>query len=126
MHKLKLDNKKLYDINNNYKHLNNNEKNDYERNDLEIFLRIFEIHLKIENIILKMKNSNIIICFDIENKNRLNIVKSLIELINNFFGIIQLVTFDIDFLIEINKNRLIRKTIKILISYYSYIIIILK
>ena len=126
IHKLKLDNKKLYDINNYYKQLNNNEKNDYERNDLEIFLRIFEIHLKIENIILKMKNSNVTICFDIENKNRLNTVKTLIELINNFFSILKLVTFDIDFLVEINKNRLIRKTIKILITYYSYMIIILK
>jgi Dullard-like phosphatase family protein len=37
-----------------------------------------------------------------------------------------MVNFDIDFFIEINKNRLIRKTIKILISFYSLFLILLK
>ena len=123
IYKLKLDNNKLFEYNS-----NNNTKNDndYERNDLDIFLRILDIHLKIENIILKMNKSNIIICFDIENNNKLKMIKSIIDLINKFFCIIKLVSFDIDFLIEINKNRLVRKTIKILISYYSFLLIILK
>ena len=105
---------------------NNNEKKEYERNDLDIFLRIIDIHLRIENLVLKMKNNNLIKCIDIENNNKLNIIKSIISLINKFFNIIKLVSFDIDFLVEINKNRLVRKTIKILISYYSFLLIILK
>ncbi len=126
MYKLKLDHNKLFEYNIFYKHLNSYENNDYERNDLEIFLNLLDIHLKIENIIMKMKNNNIILCLDIENKNRLNTVNNLIELIDHFFSILKLVSFDIDFLIETNKNRLVRKTIKMLISYYSMIIVILK
>ena len=126
VYKLKLDNNKLYDYNYNNYYSNNNEKNDYERNDLDIFLRILDIHLRIESIILKMNKSNVIICFDIENNNKLKMIKSIIDLINKFFSIIKLVCFDIDFLIEINKNRLVRKTIKILISYYSFLLILLK
>ena len=123
VYKLKLDNNKLFEYNS-----NNNTKNDndYERNDLDIFLRTLDIHLKIESIILKMNKSNVIICFDIENNNKLKMIKSIIDLINKFFSIIKLVCFDIDFLIEINKNRLVRKTIKILISYYSFLLILLK
>ena len=124
MYKFKTNNK-FFDYNYNY-NSNNNEKNDYERNDLDIFLRILDIHLRMENIILKMKNSNLMICLDVGGNNKLNMIKSIINLINKFFKIIKLVSFDIDFLIEINKNRLVRKTIKILISYYSFLLIILK
>ena len=126
MNQLKMNNK-LYDYNHiKYNNINNNEKNDFERNDLEIFLKLLNTHLKIENIIMKMKNNNTILFLDIENKNKLKTIKDIMELIIKFFSILKLITFDIDFLVEINKNRLVRKTIKILISYYSFLLIILK
>jgi Dullard-like phosphatase family protein len=103
----------------------NNEELRNEKNDLDIFIRILNIHIKIEKVLIKNKENNII-CIDIEKNNKLIISKVLIELINNFFETLKNVNFDIDFFIEINKNRLIRKTIKILISFYSLFLILLK
>ena len=103
----------------------NNEELRNEKNDLDIFIRILNIHIKIEKVLIKNKENNII-CIDIEKNNKLIISKVLIELINNFFETLKKVNFDIDFFIEINKNRLIRKTIKILISFYSLFLILLK
>ena len=103
----------------------NNEELRNEKNDLDIFIRILNIHIKIEKVLIKNKENNII-CIDIEKNNKLIISKVLIELINDFFEILKMVNFDIDFFIEINKNRLIRKTIKILISFYSLFLILLK
>ena len=110
-----------------------NEKCDYElfneKNDLDIFLRILIIHLKIEKVIMKSKKSernNNLICKENEKNNGVIISDRIIILINDFFGTLKLVSFDIDFFVEINKNRLIRKIIKILISYYSYLLILLK
>ena len=112
MQKLKMDINKLYD----YNYINNcnsknNEKKEYERNDLDLFLLILDIHLKIENIFLKMKKNNLIIFFYIKNKNKLIMINAIIDLIIKFFNIVKLVYVDIDFLVEINKNRLVRKTI---------------
>ena len=103
----------------------NNEELRNEKNDLDIFIRILNIHIKIEKVLIKNKENNII-CIDIEKNNKLIISKVLIENINNFFETLKNVNFDIDFFIEINKNRLIRKTIKILISFYSLFLILLK
>jgi len=103
----------------------NNEELNNEKNDLDIFLRILNIHIKMEKVLLKNKDNNII-CIDIEKNNKLIVSKALIELINNFFETLKMVNFDIDFFVEINKNRLIRKTIKILISFYSLFLILLK
>ena len=103
----------------------NNVELSNEKNDLDIFLRILNIHIKIEKILIKNKENNII-CIDIEKNNKLIISKLLIELINNFFETLKMVNFDIDFFFEINKNRLIRKIIKILISFYSIFLILLK
>ena len=103
----------------------NNEELRNEKNDLDIFIRILNIHIKIEKVLIKNKENNII-CIDIEKNNKLIISKVLIELVNNFFETLKNVNFDIDFFIEINKNRLIRKTIKILISFYSLFLILLK
>ena len=102
-----------------------NEELSNEKNDLDIFLRILDIHIKMEKVLIKNKENNII-CIDIEKSNKLIFSKVLIELINNFFETLKMVNFDIDFFIEINKNRLIRKTIKILISFYSLFFILLK
>ena len=43
-----------------------------------------------------MNNNNLIICFDIENNNKLNKI-NLINWINKFFYIINMVSFDIKF-----------------------------
>jgi len=122
-------NSKLYDGNNS----NKNDKCDYElvneKNDLDIFLRILIIHLKIEKAIMKSKKNerNInLVRKENEKNNGMVISDRIVILINNFFGTLKLVSFDIDFFVEINKNRLIRKIIKILISYYSYLLILLK
>jgi len=122
-------NSKFYDGNNS----NKNEIGDYElfneKNDLDIFLRILIIHLKIEKAIMKSKKNernNNLIYKENEKNNGLIISDRIIILINDFFGTLKLVSFDIDFFVEINKNRLIRKIIKILISYYSYLLILLK
>ena len=109
--------------------LNNKKKKSiefkYEKNDLDIFIRILNIHLKIENAFIK-NNVNGVICIDIENNNKITMVNKLIELINNFFEILKTIFFDIDFFVDINKNRLVRKTIKILINYYSLLLILLR
>ena len=122
-------NSKFYDGNNS----NKNEKCDYElfneKNDLDIFLRILIIHLKIEKVIMKRKKNernNNLICKENEKNNGVKISDRITILINDFFGALKLVSFDIDFFVEINKNRLIRKILKILISYYSYLLILLK
>lgn len=120
---------KFYDGNNS----NKKEKGDYElyteKNDLDIFLRLLIIHLKIEKIIMRKKTSernNNLISKENEKNNGMTISDRIIILINDFFETLKLVTFDIDFFAEINKNRLIRKILKILISYYSYLLILLK
>ena len=91
-------NSKLFDGNNS----NKNDKCDYElingKNDLDIFLRILIIHLKIEKAIMKSKKNEIninLVRKENEKNNGMVISDRIVILINNFFGTLKLVSFDI-------------------------------